>query len=377
MNQLWCTKFFIIDITILLLVNRMLYFLFILFMISTVFLTNPQTLMWNNVYGDGLFMEQLSASLGDRKADLLIKMNPPIVTTETIQEQSQKPTVQFRLFDSATDSNFKEVTYFITIEKDGETLLSDWFFNPNGNLTIQMQPRNQSDISVYGQLDPILNAYTSREGNPVVAAGPIFLEGGLYHFTVRIVTVDFARTILPADQQPEFDSWLSIGAAKNANLTVNGEKLPVKVLSYYDEVGNITYDQSANSINFTMPFNYDLERLNDPKNTVFVHQEIEVPVPSPLSQAGGYLGYANGNDVTNTLMVDGNNQTKDVVHFMMTKPVVLQIAKEYVNSTVSENKTKGWMTFSLVPSKNGSIPMGGPMNMDLNSEMNMSSDKNQ
>ncbi|HET6590007.1 MAG TPA: hypothetical protein VFG45_07590 [Candidatus Nitrosocosmicus sp.] len=322
-------------------------------------------------------MEQLSASLGDRKADLLIKMNPPIVTTETIQEQSQKPTVQFRLFDSATDSNFKEVTYFITIEKDGETLLSDWFFNPNGNLTIQMQPRNQSDISVYGQLDPILNAYTSREGNPVVAAGPIFLEGGLYHFTVRIVTVDFARTILPADQQPEFDSWLSIGAAKNANLTVNGEKLPVKVLSYYDEVGNITYDQSANSINFTMPFNYDLERLNDPKNTVFVHQEIEVPVPSPLSQAGGYLGYANGNDVTNTLMVDGNNQTKDVVHFMMTKPVVLQIAKEYVNSTVSENKTKGWMTFSLVPSKNGSIPMGGPMNMDLNSEMNMSSDKNQ
>ena len=35
-------------------------------------------------------MEQLSASLGDRKADLLIKMNPPIVTTETIKELSPK-----------------------------------------------------------------------------------------------------------------------------------------------------------------------------------------------------------------------------------------------------------------------------------------------
>ncbi|MGE0689265.1 MAG: hypothetical protein AB7O87_01520 [Candidatus Nitrosocosmicus sp.] len=319
-------------------------------------------------------MEQLSASLGDRKADLLIKMNPPIVTTETIQEQSQKPTVQFRLFDSATDNNFKEVTYLITIEKDGETLLSDWFFNPNGNLTIQMQPRNQNDISVYGQLDPILNAYTSREGSPVVAAGPIFLEGGLYHFTVRIVTVDYSRTIIPDDQQPEFDSWLSIGAAKNTNLTINGEKLPVKVLSYYDEIGNITYDQGSKSINFTMPFNYDLERINDPKNTVFVHQEIEVPVPSPLSAAGGYRGYANGEDVTNTLMVDGNNQTKDVVHFMMTKPVVLQIAKEYLKN--NDNKTNGLMTFSLITSKNGSMPMGGPMDMNMTSEMNMSMSMN-
>lgn len=195
---------------------------------SSLFITNSQLIKLNYAYGDGLFMEELTASFGDRTADLLIKMSPPVVTTETIQKQSQKPTVQFKLFDSSSDENFKEVTYFITIEKDGEALLSDWFFNPKGNLTIQMQPRNQSDISVYGQLDPILNAYTSREGSPVVAAGPIFLEGGLYHFIVRIVTVDFSRTILPDDQQPVFDSWLSIGAAENANLTVNGEQLPVR-----------------------------------------------------------------------------------------------------------------------------------------------------
>ena len=34
--------------------------------------------------------KQLSASLGDRKADLLIKMTPPIVTTDTISELSRK-----------------------------------------------------------------------------------------------------------------------------------------------------------------------------------------------------------------------------------------------------------------------------------------------
>jgi hypothetical protein len=37
------------------------------------------------VFGDGLFMEELSASFGDRKGDLIIKMNPPVVTNETLK----------------------------------------------------------------------------------------------------------------------------------------------------------------------------------------------------------------------------------------------------------------------------------------------------
>jgi hypothetical protein len=66
---------------------------------------------FRQVYGDGLFMEQLSASLGDRKADLLIKMNPPVVTTALIQNQGQKPVIEFKLFDSKTNQTFKQVTY--------------------------------------------------------------------------------------------------------------------------------------------------------------------------------------------------------------------------------------------------------------------------
>lgn len=327
------------------------------------------SLLSKDAYGDGLFMEHLSASFGDRTANLLIRMSPPVVTTETIQDQGQRPEIQFRLYENESEQNFKEVTYFITIEKDGKTLLSDWFFNPNGNLTIQMQPRNQNQISIYGELDPIMNAYTTRGDDPVVAAGPIFLEGGLYHFIVRIVTVDFSRTILPDDQQPVFDGWLSIGAAENATLNVKGQEIPIKVLSYYDEIGNITYNQQPNSINFTMPFSYDPNRLNDPKNTVFIHQEVEIPKPSPLSAEGGYQGFTNGKDVTNVLMVDGNNETKDIVHFMLAKPAVQQITDEYLensgNSNSSSTAVDGLMTFSLIPSKNGSMAMGGAMNHSM------------
>ena len=45
-----------------------------------------------------------------------------------------------------------------------------------------MKPMNTSEIRVNGDQDPILNAYTGTPENPVIASGPIFLQGGLYHF---------------------------------------------------------------------------------------------------------------------------------------------------------------------------------------------------
>src|SRR3954447_79571 len=85
-----------------------------------------------SAFGDGLTQEQLSASLGNRKADLLIKMNPAIVTTETLQN-GQKPIIQFRLFDSNTNQSFSHVTYYIILEKDGKRLLSQILHDHNGD----------------------------------------------------------------------------------------------------------------------------------------------------------------------------------------------------------------------------------------------------
>jgi len=334
---------------------------FYLFFGLLITLSVSSVFTFNKAFGDGLFMEELSASFGDRQANLLIKMSPPIVTTEMIQNQDQKPVIEFKLDDSKTNQTFKEVTYYITIEKNDKRLLSDWFYSPDGDLKIQIQPRNTSQITVSGELDPILNAYSSQGSGYVVASGPVFLEGGLYHFIVRIVTVDFVRTILPDDQQPVFDGWLSVGASANKVFNIDGKPIEIKVLSYYDKINDITYNPSSNAISFTMPFNYDMNRLNDTDNNVYIHEEVSIPKPSILASAGGYIGFVNGIDMTNNIVVDGSNQTKDIVHFMLTKPIVLQTAKKY-NETLN-NSSSSVMTFSLIPSKNGSKSMGTPMDM--------------
>jgi hypothetical protein len=139
--------------------------------------------------------------------------------------------------------------------------------------------------------------------------------------------------------------------------------MPVTLISYYDKVGNATFHPNNNSISFTMPFNYDLKRLNDPKNNVFIHEEVHVPKPSIFTKPGSYVAYANDKDVTNSIMVDGNNQSKDVVHYMIAKPLALQIADAYNKS--HPNDPNGMMTFSLLPSTNGSKSMAGNMNMSM------------
>jgi hypothetical protein len=311
----------------------------------------PSSILYPNAaFGDGLFQEQLSASFGDRKADLIIKMTPPVVTTETLKNQNQEPVIQFKLYDPSTKEGYKHVTYYITIEKDGKKLLSDWFHDHKGDLKIEMKPSNAEQIAVYGEPDPILQAYTGTEKSPVVATGPIFSEGGLYHFIVRITTIDYDRSLIPDDKQPVYDGWLSVGSTLNQQVSLSdGKQIPIQIISYYDDIKDFNFDRTKKQIQFTMPFNWNITRLEDQKQ-IMVHQEVSIPKGSSLASQS-YTGAINGIDVTKNLMVDPSNSTKNVVHFMLPKPEIIQIA-EQVNKNGQAVASDGLMEFSLAPSTN-------------------------
>ncbi|HEY7109931.1 MAG TPA: hypothetical protein VH415_10905 [Nitrososphaeraceae archaeon] len=293
------------------------------------------------VFGDGLFEEKLSAALGDRKANLIIKMTPPVVTIQTLTNKSQNPLIEFALSDSNTNKSFSHVTYFITIEKEGKKLLSDWFHDHAGNLRIQMKPSNLSQVVVYGEQDPILNAYSGTSDSPVVAAGPIFLEGGLYHFIVRIATVDFDRTMLPDDKQPVFDGYLSVGNIENYSAVIDGKESPIRFTSYYDKIRNITFNEAERQLTFNMPFDWNLSRMQDVN--IFVHEEIAIPKFSNITSRG-YSGLVNGFDVSKQLVLDNSNPTEDVVHFMLPKDKLISLAQQVRKNIGSD---KGLMEFTL------------------------------
>jgi hypothetical protein len=321
------------------------------------FISSSSIIPIKTAFGDGLFMEELSASFGNRKADLLIKMTPPVVTTETLQKQDQKAIIQFKLFDSNTREGIKHVTYFITIEKDGKKLLSNWFHDHNGDLRLQIRPKNTDLVTVYGEPDPILQAYQGTENSPVIAEGPIFLEGGLYHFIVRIVTIDFDRTIIPDDKQPVYDAWLSVGLTEEQQITVDGKQIPIQILSYYDKINDFKFNESKMQMEFTMPFDWNTTRLE--KNKVLVHEEVTVPKPSEFTASRSYAGTVNGIDVTKNVVLDDTDPQKDIIHFMLPKNQVVQIA-EQVNNKSEQAVSNEPMKFTLQPGSGSGIGGGEP-----------------
>ena len=67
---------------------------------------------FQKAYADGLTQENLPpASVGNRKASLFVKVNPPILTTDN----RQNAYMQFRLFDANNNQTIQHVTYEITV----------------------------------------------------------------------------------------------------------------------------------------------------------------------------------------------------------------------------------------------------------------------
>src|SRR5918912_870723 len=124
-------------------------------------------------YGDGLFQDQISASVGERKVGLFIKMTPPVITTETLKK-GQKPTIEFRVFNSNNNGTYFHVTYQIIIQKDKDTLLNQWFHHHYGDLKLEIIPKNSITTKIYAQKDPVLDIYTGTLETPVLVKGQFF-----------------------------------------------------------------------------------------------------------------------------------------------------------------------------------------------------------
>src|SRR5437764_7409266 len=124
------------------------------------------------------------------------------------------------------------------------------FHDHNGDLKIQVNLINGTSKAAAttslsgGAQDPLLGILTATlYTDPITVSGPIFVRGGLYHFIVRIETVDSDYTLLPYNQEPVYDSWLSIGNTENRQISIDGKQIPIKIISYYDKLSNFGFDR--------------------------------------------------------------------------------------------------------------------------------------
>jgi len=298
-------------------------------------------------YGDGLTQENLPpASVGDRDASLFIKINPPILTEDTIGDTF----VELKLFDANTGENIKHTSMFVTVDKDGELLMRDLFHTHSGDLVLKIQPTemNVNDVVVYGDVEPYLRGWTSTNDQISVKA-PILLEAGLYHFEIEIFGIDFDKNIFTTADAPKFESWLSVADIFDENITYQGNTYDTPIISYYDKITDFNFDESTNTISWSMPFNWDLERLQS--QNVFVHEEIHFPNSfSSFTKATSYDATVNGIPLVGREIIADPYSIEDtlILHYLINKEKILQAAE-----SVSENSHS--MDFKLSPGSSAGV----------------------
>src|SRR5690349_2986012 len=142
-------------------------------------------------HGDGFTQENVYASVGNRTMAMFIKISPPILTSENLQDRY----MDLRFFDAKTNSSIKNVSFWINATKGDQQLMYDLFYTHTGYLTIKFQPGNTiGKWKILGDPDPILNGMGSQEDQVTVQA-PILSEGGLYHFNMEFFAFDYSNAL--------------------------------------------------------------------------------------------------------------------------------------------------------------------------------------
>jgi hypothetical protein len=295
----------------------------------------------SNAFGDGLTQENLPpASVGNRQASLFIKISPPILTKDTVGDTF----LELRLFDANDGKTIVHTSFFVTVDKGGELLMRDLFHTHSGNLTIKIQPTPGSvnDVVVYGDREPFQGGWTSTNDQVSVKA-PILLEAGLYHFAIEIFGIDNDRNIFIPSEAPKFDSWLSVGDVFKEKITLAGKSYDTSVTSYYDILNNFHFDEATKTISFSMPFNWDIKRLQS--QNIFVHEEFHFPATfTEFSKSPLYKASVNGFPITGNMLILDPYSIEDtlILHFLINKENILEIAK-----TIKPGEKN--MEFSLSP----------------------------
>ena len=106
-------------------------------------------------HGDGFTQETLpAATVGNRAVSVFIKINPPILTSESNQDRY----LSFRWFDANTNQTIQHTTFLLLITKNNQALVEGLFHTHTGKLTLKITPSdNQMEWKIIGSPQAFLD----------------------------------------------------------------------------------------------------------------------------------------------------------------------------------------------------------------------------
>ena len=299
----------------------------------------------SSVYGHGLGIDTIS-SISIQEKQISISVEMPMYF-ENDQEQ-----ITITATDNETDETAKNVTYLIGIFYKDEMILRNYFFTENGVLPIIVTPTDNGDITIIGEQDSLLGAWSGTESNPIEITGPLFNSGGLYTFEIEVRTIDEPTNVIENSGVYEADLTI-VESVYFPQKDQNNEDVEFSTKSYFDSISNFYYNSEAKEVTFEMPFDWNESKMS---HVSVVHVETHFPKDFAEFLSPSYLGSVNGIKLfKSSVTVDDYTYENDrTVHFVLLQDHLRYLKNEMraLDQPLPDN-----IVFKLVASQEAKFPL--------------------
>lgn len=156
----------------------------ILVFVSALLVFSIFSLSYFHVYAQHHGAPPPLATIGDRNIIMNFTTDPKDLIA------GQDAQLNMHLIDENSGEKIQHVTYRVTVSKDDQTKVSDFFHSHLGELTILTRNTPSSHIAVGGTFDVLTNAFVPDPSGKITINGPLFSEAGAYEIDIEITTMD-------------------------------------------------------------------------------------------------------------------------------------------------------------------------------------------
>ncbi|MBC8250664.1 MAG: SGNH/GDSL hydrolase family protein [Candidatus Nitrosopelagicus sp.] len=119
------------------------------------------------------------------------KNNEIFIIIEIYHSQNESPnekTIKIKTMSETNDSLIHNVTYLMTISKNGSELFTNYFFAED-ELLIQVYHNDDKNIKISGERKYELDALIMKAEVPITISGSFFEQGNTYEFDISLRTI--------------------------------------------------------------------------------------------------------------------------------------------------------------------------------------------
>ncbi|MGH1521930.1 MAG: hypothetical protein ACRBB2_06130 [Nitrosopumilus sp.] len=262
-------------------------------------------------------------------------------------EDKNSANLLLRFFDSTTNTNIPSVTYRVQIFQGENLVASEYFYDENGNLDLEIKPTEgcvEKDLwkctKYFGEKHPIAGGYYGRGDSRPVIQGPVFDKGGLYDIKVSIVGATNPKTMTATDLY--FETFLSIPEKQNFLIqTADAQEFPILIKSFEGKVLNFNFDESTNKISYDIPFNNNHGEENHSQSKQFIQLEKNF---SEFREDHSVNVFVDGTRIEKTFSVDATNTNKNIIKIDIPHKILERIQKNSEN-----DERKDMLSVEILP----------------------------